>query len=120
MLLFDGVWFVFVFFFQAEDGIRDRNVTGVQTCALPICLHEPPGQRKRRTAAERGRHLGRERVAVLRCRPRAGDRSEERRVGKECRCRGWRDEEKKKRKRGVVGRETRVKKMYSVSRVGCR
>src|SRR5699024_11542683 len=24
-------------FFQAEDGIRDRNVTGVQTCALPIC-----------------------------------------------------------------------------------
>src|SRR5699024_11986481 len=27
---------VFVFFFQAEDGIRDRNVTGVQTCALPI------------------------------------------------------------------------------------
>ena len=28
--------FVFVFFFQAEDGIRDRLVTGVQTCALPI------------------------------------------------------------------------------------
>src|SRR5699024_6842212 len=27
---------VFCFFFQAEDGIRDRNVTGVQTCALPI------------------------------------------------------------------------------------
>src|SRR5699024_11412161 len=27
------------FFFQAEDGIRDRNVTGVQTCALPISLH---------------------------------------------------------------------------------
>src|SRR6266516_2005984 len=25
-----------VFFFQAEDGIRDRTVTGVQTCALPI------------------------------------------------------------------------------------
>jgi len=25
------------FFFQAEDGIRDRDVTGVQTCALPIC-----------------------------------------------------------------------------------
>src|SRR5699024_12000232 len=24
--------------FQAEDGIRDRNVTGVQTCALPICI----------------------------------------------------------------------------------
>ena len=27
---------VFFFFFQAEDGIRDRDVTGVQTCALPI------------------------------------------------------------------------------------
>src|SRR5207249_9088743 len=31
-----AVWLVFIFFFQAEDGIRDRNVTGVQTCALPI------------------------------------------------------------------------------------
>src|SRR5699024_11612726 len=30
--------FYAVFFFQAEDGIRDRNVTGVQTCALPISL----------------------------------------------------------------------------------
>src|SRR5699024_11337096 len=29
---------LFVFFFQAEDGIRDRNVTGVQTCALPIFM----------------------------------------------------------------------------------
>src|ERR1039457_3926522 len=28
-------WF---FFFQAEDGIRDYKVTGVQTCALPICV----------------------------------------------------------------------------------
>src|SRR5256886_5009292 len=28
--------FPFVFFFQAEDGIRDLTVTGVQTCALPI------------------------------------------------------------------------------------
>src|ERR1022692_3156525 len=27
----------FFFFFQAEDGIRDYKVTGVQTCALPIC-----------------------------------------------------------------------------------
>src|SRR5437868_15538859 len=27
---------ILLFFFQAEDGIRDRNVTGVQTCALPI------------------------------------------------------------------------------------
>src|SRR2546427_6775682 len=29
---------IFVFFFQAEDGIRDLTVTGVQTCALPISL----------------------------------------------------------------------------------
>src|SRR5215216_6139255 len=32
------MYFVFFFFFQAEDGIRDDLVTGVQTCALPICL----------------------------------------------------------------------------------
>src|SRR5690606_39532622 len=29
------------FFFQAEDGIRDFHVTGVQTCALPICSNSP-------------------------------------------------------------------------------
>src|SRR5699024_12111634 len=29
------------FFFQSEDGIRDRNVTGVQTCALPISRAKP-------------------------------------------------------------------------------
>src|SRR5256885_2858174 len=33
---------LFFFFFQAEDGIRDYKVTGVQTCALPIC-HSPGG-----------------------------------------------------------------------------
>src|SRR3990170_4196770 len=33
----DGGGVVCVFFFQAEDGIRDDLVTGVQTCALPIC-----------------------------------------------------------------------------------
>src|SRR5437016_9031413 len=36
MLLF--IFFLFVFFFQAEDGIRDWSVTGVQTCALPIFI----------------------------------------------------------------------------------
>src|SRR5215208_8149800 len=36
-LLFVGVS-VFFFFFQAEDGIRDGHVTGIQTCALPIYL----------------------------------------------------------------------------------
>src|SRR5438270_5149140 len=35
------VFFFFFFFFQAEDGIRDLTVTGVQTCALPI-LKRPP------------------------------------------------------------------------------
>src|SRR6266508_6443860 len=30
------LYFLFFFFFQAEDGIRDGHVTGVQTCALPI------------------------------------------------------------------------------------
>src|SRR5699024_12199927 len=32
------VLYLLFFFFQAEDGIRDRNVTGVQTCALPISV----------------------------------------------------------------------------------
>src|SRR5256885_14095877 len=32
---------MFFFFFQAEDGIRDYKVTGVQTCALPICIVYP-------------------------------------------------------------------------------
>src|SRR6266850_6398382 len=37
--------FIFFFFFQAEDGIRDYKVTGVQTCALPIymSMHIPAG-----------------------------------------------------------------------------
>src|SRR5262249_59000859 len=42
---FDGSWLLLVvgfFFFQAEDGIRDWSVTGVQTCALPIW----PGRRR--------------------------------------------------------------------------
>src|SRR2546430_12780302 len=33
-----------VFVFQAEDGIRDLTVTGVQTCALPICIAQIPGR----------------------------------------------------------------------------
>src|SRR5699024_11300251 len=35
------------FFFQAEDGIRDRNVTGVQTCALPILWGRRPSALRR-------------------------------------------------------------------------
>src|SRR6266513_5077152 len=37
----------YFFFFQAEDGIRDRNVTGVQTCALPIYIHRRGPRRAR-------------------------------------------------------------------------
>src|SRR5205085_4897762 len=46
-----------LFFFQAEDGIRDLTVTGVQTCALPICLCQD-GRRLRGDQADgaAGRH----------------------------------------------------------------
>src|SRR5690625_7601042 len=69
---------MFYFFFQAEDGIRDGHVTGVQTCALPIS----PG-------ARRGGHPGRggARVDPVQDADPAVRRSEERRVGKECRSR---------------------------------
>src|SRR6266446_7433501 len=36
---------MYAFFFQAEDGIRDYKVTGVQTCALPICPAHIEGNR---------------------------------------------------------------------------
>src|SRR5690554_6965441 len=42
----------FVFFFQAEDGIRDADVTGVQTCALPILLLAPEFFQPLRTLAQ--------------------------------------------------------------------
>src|SRR5256885_2669552 len=90
---------IFFFFFQAEDGIRDYKVTGVQTCALPIWRHAVEGealpdvprrfQRNGWTThalpdAVSRRLLGRGPVP----RPRHGPgRSEERRVGKECRSR---------------------------------
>src|SRR3989449_8705174 len=48
-------FFVYFFFFQAEDGIRDVAVTGVQTCALPI--HRPVGSRHRRRRGECGAPL---------------------------------------------------------------
>src|SRR5699024_11880728 len=47
-----------VFFFQAEDGIRDRNVTGVQTCALPILDLPGLGDRAGQFATEDGERLG--------------------------------------------------------------
>src|SRR5437762_9947527 len=52
-----------IFFFQAEDGIRDTSVTGVQTCALPIWLRrDVPGRLVRpvpqRAASPAGRRRG--------------------------------------------------------------
>src|SRR5207248_3552511 len=91
----------FFFFFQAEDGIRDRTVTGVQTCALPISSQPRPDRGGRR-ALRRGAHKHRARPDVTTasrgaaCQPRGATprtaprgRSEERRVGKEWRGRGW-------------------------------
>src|SRR5437762_14120822 len=69
-----------VFFFQAEDGIRDTSVTGVQTCALPISRDPQPSK------ADRPGHQG----SGSRFPDQSLDRSEERRVGKECRSRWWR------------------------------
>src|SRR5207249_6073317 len=90
-------------FFQAEDGIRDRNVTGVQTCALPISddlsvvSEESDGARldQNLRTGLRGllREIPVEQVAlkdVTAFVPRASliddERSEERRVGKESRA----------------------------------
>src|SRR5437870_13511224 len=88
------------FFFQAEDGIRDGHVTGVQTCALPICImFEPAALRHLRRiehpapvavlpagGANQNRHRS---TLAARSRRRAPVRSEERRVGKESRSRWW-------------------------------
>src|SRR6266516_5345261 len=50
---------MFFFFFQAEDGIRDRTVTGVQTCALPICRRRAAARRRanRRAPSRKGARL---------------------------------------------------------------
>src|SRR2546422_8117943 len=66
------------FFFQAEDGIRDVAVTGVQTCALPIWL-DTPSVAGGPTNEMAGPGAGPSASRVV--------RSEERRVGKECRSR---------------------------------
>src|SRR2546430_9248450 len=90
---------LFFFFFQAEDGIRDLTVTGVQTCALPISPRSSRAPVRRKpsvldaiTAPPQGAtpdtgsaldqpesNIPMERTQAL--------RSEERRVGKECRSR---------------------------------
>src|SRR5258706_3016518 len=95
--------YVIVFFFQAEDGIRDWSVTGVQTCALPIycrshsmCASTPsrtaipclfrwnPTPLKRFASSPAKR---RDNVSWSVARTFSTKRSEERRVGKECRSR---------------------------------
>src|SRR5699024_11414532 len=98
--------------FQAEDGIRDRNVTGVQTCALPIFAraaraggahtvgvipaHLVPLEVADVDADElivvetmrERKQLMDERSDAFLALPGGIGRSEERRVGKECGCRG--------------------------------
>src|SRR3989449_2487998 len=79
------------FFFQAEDGIRDVAVTGVQTCALPIwryveaerglCALRLGGWQPWDLIEHEADELARDRAEGVRV------RSEERRVGKECRSR---------------------------------
>src|SRR5690349_24899131 len=87
--------FFFFFFFQAEDGIRDLYVTGVQTCALPIYRLGPrsPAAFMRSEAVLAVSWIAP--VALLT--PRS-TRSEERRVGKECRSRWSPYHEKKNMK----------------------
>src|SRR3712207_7413924 len=81
---------VFFFFFQAEDGIRDIGVTGVQTCALPICLlwFLAPSSLVLRPLSPFQPASGHSLDYVpLGDDEHDQDRSEERRVGKECRSR---------------------------------
>src|SRR2546425_2993252 len=88
----------FFFFFQAEDGIRDKLVTGVQTCALPISsdraahavllvedVTRAKGLERQMLLTERLTTAGRLAAGVAH--ELNNPRSEERRVGKECRSR---------------------------------
>src|SRR5437763_14213212 len=89
----------FSFFFHAEDGIRDTSVTGVQTCALPIFII------KRECCREHSCQ------AIGRINARCSElRSEERRVGKECRWKAIRQTRKKRTKWEIMknGRNTIV------------
>src|SRR3712207_8333947 len=78
---------MFFFFFQAEDGIRDIGVTGVQTCALPICRGARHAGLGRDFADPHLRLLAVEGARDLEPARQRFRRSEERRVGKECRSR---------------------------------
>src|SRR5689334_24526004 len=85
------VFFFFFFFFQAEDGIRDGTVTGVQTCALPISSseHQSGTERIAEVIAKQEFKKFNLVLNVQGDEPlvAAAARSEERRVGKECRSR---------------------------------
>src|SRR5260221_9601600 len=101
--LFISLFRSFFFFFQAEDGIRDHCVTGVQTCALPISIRDDRflGHGNAGGGSTDQSHFRTDittwsaPVIVSKlnvCRDddderEAGMRSEERRVGKECRSR---------------------------------
>src|SRR5467141_4615722 len=93
LFFYSFLWFyVFVFFFQAEDGILDASVTGVQTCALPISRRDRDaftGELHAKVARHAHQLLAAFRLA---------GRSEERRVGKECRSR-WSPYHSKKKKK---------------------
>src|SRR2546430_8855701 len=92
---------LFFFFFQAEDGIRDLTVTGVQTCALPISLVGASASPSTKAAIPSSSRSPRPAPSLYPAkaspskasedRPKGGilrtHRSEERRVGKECRSR---------------------------------
>src|SRR5687768_18282487 len=88
-----GRKFIMIFFFQAEDGIRDVAVTGVQTCALPISPFLSADRsasrptRKPRMPMINAQTRNRARSEELLRGSGACLRSEERRVGKECRSR---------------------------------
>src|SRR5690348_18306673 len=98
-----------IFFFQAEDGIRDGRVTGVQTCALPICAPEARGdvshRRSRRDRRPLAEHQPEDPAAApddltqMKASGSSPIRSEERRVGKECRSR-WSPTHYKKTREG--------------------
>src|SRR5690554_7613481 len=106
VLIFFLAFFTFVsfFFFQAEDGIRDADVTGVQTCALPIWpaavfgtaagafanLSLASANPRKTFPIVRKVRLRRNRLAGIESLGGGRSRSEERRVGKEWRSRWWR------------------------------
>src|SRR5438067_12838501 len=108
------------FFFQAEDGIRDRNVTGVQTCALPILFaHARAGLDRsgRRPLTDLARHQSRNRCAApaiiasvsTAIAHSPATRSEERRVGKECRSRWEAENEEENNENTKERRRDKVK-----------